>query len=131
MATSIDKIFEMLSVENNEKVQLQGIEKAKKIQHLSVLIMPIESKAIWENCAKVLISKNDEDLKLYLFELFKWFQDINWPGAFLIYDRLKCIPFHDLELAYSSSLEQAEKTNDYPWILALNDFKNEQLIEEQ
>ena len=128
MAINIDKIFEMLSGKNNEKVQTKGIEEAKKIKHLSVLIMPIESKSIWENCAKVLISKNDEELKLYLFELFNWFQDMNWPGAYLIYDRLKCIPFHDLEFAYSFSLKQAKKTNDYPWVQALNDFKKDQYL---
>lgn len=126
MAISIDKIFKMLSGKSNENDQTKGIEEAKKIKHLSVLIMPIESKSIWENCAKVLISKNDEELKLYLFELFNWLQDMNWPGAYLIYNRLKCMPFKDLEHAYSVCLEKAKKTNDNPWIQALKDFRKEQ-----
>lgn len=53
----IDRIFDMLSWDNEEKIQTKGIEEAKKIRHLSVLIQPIESKSIWENCAKVLARK--------------------------------------------------------------------------
>ena len=49
MAMGIDQIFDMLSWNNNEEIQRQGIQEAKKIKHLSVLFQPIESKSIWEN----------------------------------------------------------------------------------
>ena len=88
----IDQIFEMLSWDNDKETQLRGIEEAKQIKHLSVFLQPIESKLIWENCARVLISKNDKELQLYLVSMFKWLQDMNWPGADYIYDRLKNMP---------------------------------------
>lgn len=87
MSMGIDQIFEMLSWNNEEKIQEQGIEEAEKIKHLSVLIQPMESKSIWENCAKVLASKSDQELESYLIPLFEWLQDMNWPGADVIYKR--------------------------------------------
>lgn len=124
MAIDIDTIFEMLSWNSDETTQIEGIKEAKKIKHLSVLIMPIESKSVWENCAKVLISKSDNELIPYLYKLFKWLQDMNWPGAYLIYDRLKLMPMQITEKAYQFCFETAKKTNDIPWMESLNDFKN-------
>ena len=86
MAMEIDQIFEMFSWDNDKETQLRGIEEAKQIKHLSVFLQPIESKLIWENCARVLISKNDKELQLYLVSMFKWLQDMNWPGSDYISD---------------------------------------------
>ena len=91
MNYSIDDIFDMLSWENTNEVQTQGISEAKKIKHISVLFRPKESKSIWENCAIVLASKSDDELSKYIVDLFEWLQDMNWPGADIIYDRLKKI----------------------------------------
>ena len=30
--------------------------------------MPIESKSVWENCAKVLAEKSDEKLRIYYID---------------------------------------------------------------
>lgn len=84
MQESIDNIFEYLSCSNTPEKQQYGIELASEINNLSVLIMPIESKSVWENCAKVIVSKTDEELQLYYIKLFEWLQDMNWPGAELI-----------------------------------------------
>lgn len=43
---------------------------------------------MWNNCAKILSDKSDEELSPYLPELFRWLKDLNWPGAICIYDRL-------------------------------------------
>lgn len=122
MDIGIDQIFEMLSWNNDEKMQTQGIIEAKKIKNLSVLIQPIESKSIWENCAKVLASKEDEELKIYLIDLFKWLQDMNWPGADVVYERLKSMPIQHIETAYKICLSLAERTEDMMWKRILVDF---------
>lgn len=121
----IDQIFEMLSWNNDEKVQVQGIEEAKKIRNLSVFILPIESKSIWENCAKVLASKTDQELELYLVSMFEWLKDMNWPGADIIYDRLKQIPIQHIEDTYSLCSSIAERTNDSVWKEVLTYFYND------
>lgn len=64
--------------------QLQGIELAKEIDDLSLLILPCangESKGLWENCAKVLINKSDEYLLTahkYSLSVAKKMQDSVW-----------------------------------------------------
>ena len=125
MTMGIDEIFEMLSWNNDEKIQNQGIEEAKKIKNLSVLFQPIESKSIWENCAKVLVSKGNQELDFYLLPMFQWLQDMNWPGAELIYERLKRMPIEQLEIAYKISLSMAESTGDTVWKEVLIDFWND------
>ena len=125
MTMGTDEIFEMLSWNNNEKIQNQGIEEAKKIKNLSVLFQPIESKSIWENCEKVLVSKGNQELDFYLLPMFQWLQDMNWPGAELIYERLKRMPIEQLEIAYKISLSMAESTGDTVWKEVLIDFWND------
>jgi len=121
MEVSIDKIFECLSWDNSNEIQKHGIEIASNINNLSVLIMPVEDKSIWENCAKVLISKSDEELWLYFGELFEWLKDMNWPGAYLIYDRLVCVSPERFLPAYQYSLLMAKQMQDRAWELALKD----------
>lgn len=125
LSKGIDQIFEMLSWNNEEKIQEQGIEEAKKIKHLSVLIQPMESKSIWENCAKVLASKSDQELESYLIPLFEWLQDMNWPGADVIYKRLKMIPKRNIKTYFDICLSKAESTGDSVWKKVLIDFYND------
>ena len=122
---SIDKIFEYLSWDNSDLVQKRGIELASNIKNLSVLIMPIENKSIWENCASVLISKSDEELERYFFELFEWLKDMNWPGAEIIYNRLIRTSDAFFLPAYRHSIWVAQKTDDHPWETVLKKLFNE------
>ncbi len=123
--SDIDRIFEMLYWDNDEETQRLGIEEAKRIKYLSVLIQPIESKSIWENCAKVLADKSDAELCPYLPNLLEWLQDLNWPGAQLIYDRLTELSKKDIKNPLSECLSLAEARGDKPWEEALLDFKGD------
>ena len=89
------------------------------------MFQPIESKSIWENCAKVLISKEDQELNLYLISMFQWLQDMNWPGAELIYERLKRMPMHYIKTAYTICLSKADYTGDVTWKKILINFWND------
>ena len=122
---NIDEIFDMLSWNSDKNIQKKGIEEAKKIKHLSVLIQPMESKDIWENCAKVLAEKRNDELLPYTIELFKWLQDMNWPGAEIIYDRLKMFSFKAIEPQFDICLSLADKYGDISWKQVLMDFKGE------
>lgn len=122
--SDIDYIMYLLNCDSDQNEQNKGIELAKRIKNLSVLFQPIESKSLCENCAKVIASKKDEDLKPYLMLMFNWLQDMNWPGAEIIYDRLKAMPEQFIELDYKMSLDIANETDNYSWKLALEDFKN-------
>lgn len=122
MKCSIDDILGYLSWNNAPEVQGMGIEMAKKIKFLSVLIMPIEDKSVWENCAKVLASKSDDELDIYFIKLFEWIKDMNWPGAGIIYRRLSLVPSQKIMWAYKYSVSIAEQTHDDIWNLVLSDF---------
>lgn len=122
MKCNIDDIFGYLSWNNAPEVQSTGIEMAKKIKFLSVLIMPIEDKSVWENCAKVLASKSDDELDRYFIKLFEWIKDMNWPGADIIYRRLSLVPSQKIMWAYKYSVSIAEQTHDDIWNLVLSDF---------
>ena len=128
MKLDIDKIYNMLSCDNKVSVQESGIVEASKIQSLSVFILPIleeNSKSIWGNCAKVLVSKSNEELKPYYNKLFEWFKDMNWPGFDLIYDRLLQVPYSEIETSLSVCLGLAQETNDYVWENTLIIFKHQ------
>lgn len=129
MKCNIDDIFGYLSWNNAPEVQSMGIEMAKKIKFLSVLIMPIEDKSVWENCAKVLASKSDDELDRYFIKLFEWIKDMNWPGADIIYRRLSLVPSQKIMWAYKYSVSIAEQTHDDIWNLVLSDFYIENLSE--
>lgn len=129
MKCNIDDIFGYLSWNNAPEVQSMGIEMAKKIKFLSVLIMPIEDKSVWENCAKVLASKSDDELDRYFIKLFEWIKDMNWPGADIIYRRLSLVPSQKIMWAYKYSVSIAEQTHDDIWNLVLSDFYIDNLSE--
>ena len=58
----------------------------------------------------------DEELAPYLIELMEWLQDMNWPGAFCILDRLKKMTGDSLfEYLYNSSLKYAKVLEDDVW----------------
>lgn len=122
MKYSIDELFEMISWNSTEEIQQKGIAEASKIKHLSVFIRPVESKSVWENCARIISSKTDSELERYLPELFQWLQDMNWPGADLIYNRLKNMPYSEVHLAYSLSIMNARRLDDKSWIEVLKTF---------
>ncbi len=119
---TIDQIFEMINWDNDKKTQLIGIEKAKSIINLSVLFQPIESKSVWENCAIIISSKTNEQLKPYVISMFEWLQDMNWPGADIVFKRLLKMPFDMIQSPYNIVLNTAQKSGDYVWLNVLKDF---------
>ncbi len=85
---NINDIYKMLNWENSVEIQREGFRLAKKINDLSLLIMPPAPSSVWECCAQILSEKSDDELEPYLYKLFEWLQDLNWPGALTIVDRL-------------------------------------------
>lgn len=127
----INQIYEMLNFNNTQEIQLEGEVLAKKIRNLSLLIQPPAPPSVWEHCAKVLSEKSDAELEPYLKSLLEWLQDINWPGALIILDRLKLFSEKSLKNAfiecysYASSIDNEE---GLMWIDYLSELlDNEQL----
>lgn len=123
----INTLFSMLSWDSDEETQQAGIREAQEIEYLSILFQPIESKAVWENCAKVIASKSNEILDKYLFCMFEWLQDINWPGTEIIHNRLLEMPVDMLRGVFQFSLKQAKFNDDFSWEQGLLYFQEEYL----
>ena len=127
MTYSIDELYNLfmwdnqLSNDENETKAQKGIDAAKQIKNLFPFIQPIiippeKSKLVWEPCAKVVAMRSDKELEPFMFILLEWIQDLNWPGAMIIYDRLTQIPYNILD-------------NKNGW--ALNDFEHTFKLESQ
>lgn len=87
--TDIDKIYSMLDAKNSNEIIEKGKVEARKIEDLSLLIMPLVREFVWEACADVLAEKTDEELEPYIPKLLEWLNDLNWPGACTILERLR------------------------------------------
>ncbi len=138
---SIDEIYDLFIWDasySDEEYNLRvckGFLEASKLKNLYPFIQPLtippeKSKSAWEACAEVVARRTDEELTPYLYLLFEWLQDMNWPGAVRIYTRLSRIPAEKRIPALQYSKHRAEEANDELWILALENFqKGEQYPE--
>ena len=90
--TDIAEILDMLDWHMPTEIQSKGIALARESDEIIPFIQPLtlrHNKNVWENCALIISEKSDEKLKPYLVELLEWLQDMNWPGAFCVLERLK------------------------------------------
>ena len=133
MKYNMDEIYHLLmwdnqlSFEENEVKIQKGIDAAKQTTNLfpfmqPVIVPPEKSKLVWEPCAKVVAMRSDEELEPFLFMLLEWIQDLNWPGAMIIYDRLSQIPLDTIRFAFDHSRKTAEQTKDASWLAVLEDL---------
>ena len=84
--------MDLLDWNNSKEDQERGVKLAESVKCINVFLQPNSyryGKNVWDNCAKILSARPDEELSLYLTELLKWLRDMNWPGAFCILERLK------------------------------------------
>lgn len=110
----IAEIMDMLDWHMSSEIQSKGISLARNIETIAPFIQPLtqkHNKNVWENCAVIIAEKSDEKLKPYLVELLEWLQDMNWPGAFCILDRLQ--KYSDKNFVYCTVNVCIEKAKDY------------------
>lgn len=115
-------------------MQLKGMKLAKELDDISPLIQPLPHVSVWDGCARVLYEMSDEILEPHLIKLMEWIQDLNWPGATIILDRLKIFSGEKLKMPFLQSVENAmNPKNDegFKWIDNLSELlENEELKKE-
>ena len=112
----IQSVYKMLNWENSAEIQSKGLRLAKEIEDLSLLILPPAPPSVWECCAQVLYEKTDDVLEPYLDSLLEWLQDLNWPGAFCILNRLQNYSDENsLCNAINVCIKKAKKCRDEVW----------------
>lgn len=117
-----EKLVQMMDWHQNKNVQLYAMRKAMEDSNIEYWIQPGYYKYSWENCAKVIAGKDDQSLSKYLQKILSWLQDMNWPGALIILERLKkfdpLLLKNDLEKTILIANQQAE----VEWLEALSEF---------
>jgi len=120
MDVGIDTLFDMLSWNSDAETQKKGIELGKKVKCISVFLQPSgpeHSKDVWENCARILSGCPDDSLKHCMSGLLAWLQDMNWPGAEIILQRL--LEFRDagfLSAFMVRCVKEALACDDQIWL---------------
>lgn len=120
----ITEIMDMLDWHMSSEIQLEGISLARNIETIIPFIQPLTpkyNKNVWENCAVIISERSDEEIKPHLPEVLEWLQDMNWPGAFCILDRLQ--KYEDIDSLNKSlmiCLRKAKMLNDETWECNLN-----------
>ena len=129
---NITEIYKKLNWNSSFGEQLEGIKIARNLDDLSLLILPYadgESKNVWENCARALYEISDERLEKYVPELLEWLEDLNWPGALIILDRLKLFSGEKLEKPFVDRFTYARNLNNEEGLMWL-DYLSELLDNE-
>ena len=91
---NIDYIMDLLDWNNSAEEQEKGIRLARDVKCINVFLQPRSNryhrynKNVWDNCAKILSDRSDEELEPYLTALFEWIEDLNWPGAIVYWNVL-------------------------------------------
>ena len=131
---SINEIYKMMDWKNSPDIISKGINLAKEIDDLSLLIMPSASVSVWEYCADILYEKEDLLLEPYLPSLLEWLEDLNWPGAMVIAKRLMVFSGKKLKQPFIDRYNYAVNLNNTDGLLILDKlsilFENGELKEE-
>ena len=117
MMADIDYILDLLDWNRTKEEQAEGLRLARQVKAFNVFLQPCDkknNKNVWDNCALIVSEKEDSDLFVYLPNLFMWIQDLNWPWAFCIVERLK--EYVKRNASYSRDWQEA-----YTCAKALND----------
>lgn len=116
---NIDYIMDLLDWNNSIEKQEKGVELAKEVKCINAFLQPgspYYGKNVWDNCAKILSARSNEELSPYLIELMTWLQDMNWPGSFCILNRLKEMMNEQLfQHSYAICLKCAKALDDDVW----------------
>ncbi len=124
----VAEVMNMLDWNNSEEVQEKGRKLAGEMERIDVFLQPVcdaYDKNVWDNCAKILSQKTDEELAPYLIELFEWLQDMNWPGACCILGRM--VEYEKGEVfvtAFEKCMNQAIFSEDDIWVENLLQIEN-------
>ena len=122
----IDKIMDMLDWNNPPEVQEEGRALAREVRCINVFLQPGHPghvKNVWDNCAIILSERSDQTLRPYLYELFKWLEDMSWPGAICVYNRLKSYHRNDMfEYVLDECINEAKALDMENWLSILMSF---------
>ena len=121
-------LLKMMDDDQDQETQNQAVDLAKKDENIEFWIQPDGYKYSWDNCARVIIEKKDKELAPYMSLLLKWLQDLNWPGALLVLERLKHVEPKFIIRDLEKTINEATQNNDLSWIEFLSELTESKTI---
>lgn len=121
------QILDMLDWKKTEEEQQKGIELGKQEKNFDIFIQPFTlqyNKNVWDGCAKIVCTKSDEEIEKFLPALLMWIQDLNWPGATKIMERLEKIPHNMLNKYLQDAIREANDKKDSSWLYWLKELNS-------
>lgn len=118
-----ENILKNLSWNTSIKEQNIAINEIASMNNINLneLLQPMD-KEYWENAAKVLSIIGYPRIEVVIQGLFRWLQDLNWPGAMIVMDLIKTIPRNVVIPYIESSAIEALNTNDEVWLCNMSTF---------
>lgn len=114
----------MMDWHQSKDIQDYAVKLASEDDNVRFWIQPGYYKFSWENCARVIVNKNDNEISTYLTEILEWLQDINWPGALAVLFRLKKMNPSILKVPLEETVLKAYSDLDKygAWLENLSEF---------
>ena len=128
----ITNIYRLIDWNSPIEDQKKGILYAQEIKDISCFIQPMDcqyNKSIWENCAMIISHRTNEELEPYIIPLLEWLQDMNWPGANIICERLKKISIDFIFKPMSYVIMRASEKDDKEWLYNLRELVNNDIYQ--
>lgn len=122
IVVDVDKVYEMIDINNSDEIQKQGIGLAKNIEYLDCFIISFKcenAKNVQKNCAKIICNKSCKELEDYMIDLFRLMKDLTFPGIDIIYKKLlevKMVNKKLFDYAKKIALFEAVELNDKSWL---------------
>lgn len=79
-------------------------------------------KRTWEAFAERICRRSDEEIIPLIPQMLEWMQDMNWPGAIRIANRLHAMPKEVVHPAVERTIRRAEEEHDEEWRINLQDW---------
>ncbi|TFG94215.1 MAG: DUF5071 domain-containing protein [Calditrichales bacterium] len=116
----ITGLLNNLSRHTSEPENKRAAEKLLTVEtdQIPLLIQP-GSKDLWENAAALLIKFDFTKIENYIPQLLDWLQDLNWPGAKIIFTYLLSIDKGKIFSHIEKSIRIAADTEDDLWLYNL------------
>lgn len=115
----LDYVMNLLDWNKTADEQARGRYLAREIHDIRIFMQPcnqLYNKNVWENCAKIISERGDDELAPHLVTLLEWLQDLTWPGAICVKDRLlRYSDISSFEAALDCCLRHAQETEDHIW----------------
>lgn len=130
--TNIDRIMYLIDWKRSTAEQQEGISLAREVICIKSFFQPIGpgySKSVWENCATIICERPDKELLPYITDMILWIEDLNWPGAEQIQQRL--IAFQDVSMlaaVLNSIVPALDKLAKTSWLIFLSDLLSNQKL---